>query len=183
VLSWTFYLLSRHPDVERRLRAQVLAVLGDRDPTAADVPKLGYVTQVVQEAMRLYPPAWVIEREALAEDQLGGYRIPAGATVAVSPYVLHRHPDFWTNPEGFDPDRFSPRETEGRSRYVYLPFGAGPRVCIGNGFAMMETVIIVSMIVRALRLELVPGHKVEPEPLITLRPRYGLRMVPRLAHA
>ena len=181
VLTWTFYLLSLYPEVERRLRAHVLEVIGDRDPTADDVPRLGYVAQVLQESMRLYPPAWVMEREALADDEVGGFRIPAGATVAVCPYVLHRHPDHWTHPDGFDPDRFSPERSRDRSRYVYLPFGAGPRQCIGNVFGMMETVIIVSMVVRELRLELVPGHKVELEPLTTLRSKYGMRMVPRLA--
>jgi cytochrome P450 len=181
VLTWTFYLLSLNPAVERRLRAHVREVLGDRDPTADDLQKLGYVTQVIQESMRLYPPAWVMEREALAEDQLGGYRIPAGATVAVSSYVFHRHPAYWTNPEGFDPDRFAPELARERPRQLYLPFGSGPRQCIGNGFAMMETVIILSMLVRELSLDLVAGHKVELEPVTTLRPKYGMRMIPRLA--
>lgn len=179
VLSWTFYLLSRHPEIERRLREHVVSVLGERDPAAEDVARLGYVTQVIQEAMRLYPPAWVIERETLVADVLSGYKIPAGATVAVSPFVLHRNPIFWDNPEGFDPDRFAPELVRRRSRYVYLPFGSGPRLCIGNTFSMMETVIIVSMIVRDFHLQLVPGHKVEPEPLVTLRPKYGLRMTAR----
>jgi cytochrome P450 len=120
---------------------------------------------VRQESRRLYPPAWVVEREATAEDALAGYVIPPGATVAVSPYVLHRDPRFWPNPEGFDPDRFAPELVRDRSRYVYLPFGVGPRVCIGNAFAMMETVIIVAMMVRAFRFELVPGHRMDPEPL------------------
>lgn len=180
VLDWTFHLLSQHQAIERQLRAHVLAVLGDRDPTVEDLPKLGYVTQVVQEAMRLYPPAWVMEREAIAEDTIGGYPIPAGATVAVSPYVLHRHPDFWDDPERFVPERFAPDKQRERSRYVYLPFGSGPRICIGNAFAMMEMVIIVSMLVRQLRVAPGPGKTVEPEPLMTLRPKHGLELVPHL---
>jgi len=181
VLAWTFYLLSLHPDVARRLRAHVVSVLGDRDPTAEDVPKLAYTAQVVQEAMRLYPPAWVIEREAIAADRLAGYEIPPGATLAVCPYALHRHPAHWPNPEGFDPDHFATEAARDRSRYVYLPFGVGPRVCIGNAFAMMETVIIVSMMARALRFDLSPSERVEPEPVMTLRPKGGLRMVVRPA--
>ncbi len=180
VLDWTFYLLSRHPEVERRLRAHVVSVLGDRDPTPDDLPRLGYVSQVVQESMRLYPPAWVIEREAIADDALAGYRVPAGSTLAVCPYVLHRDPRFWPNPEGFDPDRFAPERLRDRPKHAYLPFGHGPRQCIGNAFAAMETTIIVSMFVRAMSLELAPGHKMEPDPLTTLRPRYGLKMVPRV---
>lgn len=179
VLSWVFYLLSLHPQIERRLYQHVVSVLGERDPTAEDASKLSYTTQVIQEAMRLYPPAWVMERETLGEDQLGGYSIPKGATVAVCPYVLHRRPDLWPNPEGFDPERFTPELVKERSRYSYLPFGVGPRHCIGNAFGMMETVIIVSMLVRDFRFELVPGHRVTPEPMTTLRLKGGLRMLPR----
>jgi cytochrome P450 len=172
VLAWTFYLLALHPGIEARLRAHVLEVLGDRDPTVEDVPRLTYVTQVVQEAMRLYPPAWVMERETLADDELGGYRVPAGSTVAVSPYVLHRHPEHWPDPEPFDPDRFAPEHVRARSRYAYLPFGAGPRLCIGNAFALMELAVIVAMVVRERRLELEPGYRLELEPLTTLRPKH-----------
>lgn len=179
VLSWTFYLLSLHPEIEVRLRAHIQQVLGDRDPTAEDVPRLDYVAQVIQESMRLYPSAWVLERGVVAEDTLAGYRVPAGATVAVCPYTLHRHPDFWDDPEVFDPDRFAAPRVRERSRYVYLPFGTGPRVCIGNTFAMMEMAIIVAMVVREYRLELWPGQKIELEPLVSLRPKGGLRMVPR----
>ncbi|HJK93414.1 MAG TPA: cytochrome P450, partial [Polyangiaceae bacterium LLY-WYZ-15_(1-7)] len=145
-------------------------------PTAADLDRLEYTERVIREALRLHPPVWIIERDALAEDSLGGYRVPAGATVAISPYALHRHPRWWANPEGFDPDRFLPERVAERPRYVYLPFGAGPRVCIGAGFALMEAKLILAMIARRHRLELEPGHPLEADPGITLRPRHGVRV-------
>jgi cytochrome P450 len=175
-MAWTFYLLSLHPDVARRVRSHVAEVIGDRDPRAEDVPRLTYVWQVVQEAMRLYPPAWVLERETLGHEELAGYRLPPGSTVAACAYTLHRHPGYWPNPEGFDPERFAPERAKDRPRGAYIPFGVGPRVCIGGAFAQMETVIMVAMIVRAMRFDLVPGPPLELEPLITLRPRHGLRM-------
>jgi len=176
VMAWTFYLLSRHPAVARRLVADVREVLGARDPTLDDLPRLTYVWQVVQEAMRLYPPAWVLEREALAPDELAGYAIPAGATVAACAYTLHRHPGYWPNPEGFDPDRFAPERAKGRPRAAYIPFGVGGRFCIGAAFAQMETTVMVAMIARSLRADLLPGPPAALDPLITLRPRGGLRM-------
>jgi cytochrome P450 len=173
-LSWCFYLLSRHPEVERRLHEEVRTVLGDRVPALSDLPRLTYTACVLQEVMRLYPPVWIIERKALVEDDLLGYRIPAGATVWVFTYGLHRHSRYWDNPADFDPDRFAPERSEGRPRALYLPFGAGPRMCIGNNFAMMEGQIILSMIEQRFRVALDPGHKIEMEPLITLRPKYGI---------
>ena len=179
VLDWTFYLLARHPEVAWRLREHVRATLGDRDPSAEDISKLTYTAQVVQESMRLYPPAWVMEREAIGDDTLAGYGIPGRSTVAVCPYVLHRRPDLWPDPERFDPERFTPERVKDRPKHAYLPFGHGPRQCIGHAFAMMETVIIVSMFARELALDLAAGGTVEPEPLTTLRPK-GLRMIPRI---
>ncbi|HJL00965.1 MAG TPA: cytochrome P450 [Polyangiaceae bacterium LLY-WYZ-15_(1-7)] len=175
-LSWTWALLSQHPAVARRVEAEARSVLGDGPPTAADLDRLEYTERVIREALRLHPPVWIIERDALAEDSLGGYRVPAGATVAISPYALHRHPRWWANPEGFDPDRFLPERVAERPRYVYLPFGAGPRVCIGAGFALMEAKLILAMIARRHRLELEPGHPLEADPGITLRPRHGVRV-------
>ncbi len=178
-LSWTFLLLSRFPAVERRLAQEVRAVTRGRPLAAEDVMKLGYARQVLQESMRLYPPAWLLARAALGEDEVGGYRVPKGAMVLVSPYLLHRHPRHWENPEGFDPDRFAPERAAARARFVYLPFGGGPRVCIGNEFALMEAVIILASVVQRYRLELVPHHPVELEPLVTLRPRFGIQVVAR----
>jgi cytochrome P450 len=174
LMSWTFHLLSKHPDVERRVREEAVRVLGDRDPVLEDVKALEYTRMVLDEALRLYPPAWVFERQAIVADQLGDYRIEPGAIIGLCPYVLHRHPDHWENPEGFDPERFRPDRAEKRARYAYLPFGGGPRTCVGNHFAMMETQILLAMIVRDQRLELEPSHKVVVDPVITLRPKTGI---------
>jgi cytochrome P450 len=175
-LAWTWYLLSKYPEVARRVRDEASAVLGDRSPTFDDLPRLRYTTAVFQEAMRLYPPIWVVERRALADDVIGGYHIPAGSTVAFSPYVTHRHPDFWPNPEGFDPDRFGPEQSARRAPYSYIPFGGGQRLCIGNHFALMEAQVIVALVALTYRLDLLPGFPVEPLPGITLRTRRGLPM-------
>jgi enediyne biosynthesis protein E7 len=169
-LAWIFYLLSQNPDAERQLRAEVFAVLGERPPTVADFPQLKFTTMVIQEAMRLYPPIWAIERRAIAEDAIGGFLVPAGSSIVISPYVLHRNENFWPHAERFEPERFATRPR------AYLPFGSGPRFCIGNEFAMMEARLIVPMVIQSCRLELVPGHPVEPQPSITLRPKNGLRM-------
>jgi cytochrome P450 len=175
-LTWTWYLLSRHPEVERPVQAEVATVLGGRAVVFEDVAKLVYTRMVVEEAMRLYPPVWIFERQAIADDVVAGFRLPKGAIVGISPYALHRHPAHWSNPEGFDPERFTAERSEGRPRFAYLPFGGGPRQCIGNGFAMMETVILLATIASRARLELVPGHPAVPDPLVTLRPKHGMRM-------
>jgi len=175
-LAWTFMLLSQHPDVARRLRAEVDDVLWGRLPTVDDLPRLAFTEQVVKESMRLYPPVWIIEREALGADEVGGWRYPAGTVVGTCMYAAHRNPRLWPNPEGFDPDRFSPQRSEGRPRYAYMPFGAGPRSCIGNHFAMMEAILLVATIAQRFELELVPGHRVRLDPGITLRPKGGLPM-------
>ena len=168
-LGWTWYLLSCHPAVRERLHGEVDTVLGGQPPQVADLPRLGYVEQVVKESMRLYPPAWVISRCADQDDVIGGHRIPAGSIVLVSPYVTHRHPGFWEHPDTFDPDRFETAREAGRPPFVYFPFGGGPRLCIGNSFAMMELVLVVSSIAQRCRLDLVPGEVVGTRPLITLR--------------
>ncbi|HSO36837.1 MAG TPA: cytochrome P450, partial [Labilithrix sp.] len=174
LLSWTFHLLARHPEVERRVREEARRVLGDRDPVLEDVKALSYTRMVIEEGLRLYPPAWVFERQAVAEDTLGGYPIEKGAIIGICPYVMHRHPDHWDNPEVFDPERFLPERSAGRARYAYIPFGGGPRTCVGNHFALMEAQILLAMIVREQRLELVPGHAVVLDPVITLRPKTGI---------
>jgi cytochrome P450 len=178
-LAWTIYLLSRHPDVERRLAAEVSEALGGRAPTFADLPRLRYTKMVLEESMRLYPPAWNFERQAIESDVVCGYAIAPGDIIGIATYALHRNPRYWENPEGFDPERFSPERSQGRPRYAYLPFGGGPRTCIGNAFAMMEAQIILAMIVQRFRLELPPDEVVELAPLITLRPKRGLRMTRR----
>ena len=175
-LAWTFYLLSMHPEVERRVRAELDATLGGSPPRLEDLPRLPYLMQVLKESMRLYPPAWMIDRHAIADDEILGYHLRKDTLVLVSPYLAHRHPGFWPNPEGFDPERFTPANEAARPRYAYFPFGGGPRQCIGNAFAMMEAQLIVATVLQRFRPWLVPGHRVVPETLITLRPRYGLRM-------
>lgn len=178
-LAFTFDLLARHPAVARRLRAEVAEVLGDRAPTLADLARMPYGKAVVEESLRLFPPAWVVERDAIEADEVGGLPIEPGATVAVSPYILHRRPDLWPDPEGFDPERFL-RPDPDRPKLAYMPFGAGPRTCIGNAFAMMEMQLVLPMIVRRFRLELEPHARVELDPSVTLRPKAGvpMRLVP-----
>jgi cytochrome P450 len=179
LLSWTFHLLAKHPEVERRVREEAKRVLGDREPVLEDVKGLEYTKLVIEEALRLYPPAWIFERQAIAPDTLGGYPIEPGAIIGVCPYVMHRHPDHWENPEAFDPERFRPERAVGRARYAYIPFGGGPRTCIGNHFAMMETQILLAMIVREQSLALVPGHAVALDPVVTLRPKNGIMVTRR----
>jgi cytochrome P450 len=176
-LAWTWYLLSQHADVQARLEEEVDSVLGARRPEFADLDRLPYTRMVIEESMRLYPPAWGFSRQALGPDVIGGYPLPAGWLVFVLPYVIHRLPSYWQDPERFDPARFTAERSAARPKFVYLPFGAGPRQCIGNQFAMVEAHLIVATLAQRYRLRLVPGHRVEPWPLITLRPRYGIKMV------
>ena len=170
-LTWTFYLLSQNPESWRKLKAEVDEVLGGRTPTVEDVPKLKYVEYVLLEAMRLYPPIFVLMRRAVADDVVGGYHVPAGSTVVLCAYVTHRHPDYWHNPEGFDPERFTPERSAHLPRLAYFPFGGGPRKCIGNTFAMIEMPVVVAMVAQRYKPNLVPGQVVFPEPAISLRPR------------
>jgi len=176
-LTWTLYLLAGHSEITERLAAEVdtvLGISGEREPTAEDLTALPFTERVLREAMRLYPPIWAIERRAVEEDTIGGFRIPAGSTVVVSPWVTHRHPAFWDEPERFDPDRFTPERSAGRPLLAWVPFGAGPRYCIGGHFAMTEALVITALVVRRFRLALVPGHPVAPLPGITLRARDGV---------
>jgi cytochrome P450 len=179
-LAWTFYLLASHPWAWARLKEEVDRVLGGRVPAHDDLPDLVWTRQAFEESMRLYPPVWLIPRRAIADDEVGGYSIPAGSEVLISPYVLHRHPDYWERPDEFDPERFSAEPAEKRRRYTYLPFGAGPRACVGSALASMEALLILAMVAQRCRLELVPGFEVVPEPLLTLRFRHGLAMTPVL---
>ena len=178
-LSWTLFLLATHPEIERRFRSELAAVLGDaREPTLEDLSRLEYTAMVINEALRLYPPIWILERRAIEGDLIGGYHIPGGSTVVVSPFILHRHEAFWPNPGSFDPERFAAAQITGRPPHAFLPFGAGPHRCIGAHFAMLEARLILVMLAQRYRLELVPHHPVEPKAGITLRLRHGLRMRP-----
>jgi cytochrome P450 len=177
-MTWTFYLLSQHPDIEARLHAELDSVLGGRTPTQADLAKLPYTRMVLDEAMRLYPPAPGLSLRAAKEaDVICGQAIPKGAGVAVMPWVLHRHSLLWDQPERFDPERFSPSRSVGRHRYAYLPFGGGPRVCIGMAMALMEATIILATLAQRYRLELVPGSDVRLTAKITLRPKTPMKMI------
>jgi cytochrome P450 len=167
-LTFALHLLGRHPDAQARVRAEV-AELDGRTPGAADVERLVYTTMVLKEAMRLYPPAWAFGRRNSADDEIGGHRVPAGAEVLVSPWVTHRHPGFWDQPERFDPERFGPERESARHRHAYLPFGAGPRACIGQYFSMLEATILLAVIVRDYELTSMNG-KVPLAPRITLHP-------------
>jgi cytochrome P450 len=175
-LSWTLYLLSKHPEAARRLTAEVEEVLAGRAPTLEDLPRLTYTTMLINESLRLYPPVWLISRTPVADDVVGGYRIPAGSMVLLSSFVSHRHPAFWEDPEGFDPERFSPERSQDRPRHAWFPFSGGPRKCIGDYFGIMEMQIVISMIVQRFRADLAPGHPVIPKPGITLGQKEGMFM-------
>jgi cytochrome P450 len=177
LLAWTWYLLSKDPTVDRRVRAEIEQTLAGREPTFDDLPKLTYTSMVLDEALRIYPPVWMFARQAVEDDSIGGYTIPAGAMLMLSPYVSHRLGSHWDNPEGFDPERFSPERSALRPRFAYFPFGGGPRQCIGNNFAKTEALLIISLIAHDFQLELVPGAQVRPAPMATLRPRPGVPMV------
>jgi cytochrome P450 len=176
-LTWTWYLLSGNPDVEARWREELREVLGGRTATVEDLPALRYTEMVLAESMRLFPPAWGMGRRALRDLTLGGFLIRKGAILALSPYIVHRDPRLWPDPLRFDPERFTAEAKAARPRFAYFPFGAGARSCIGEPFAWMEGVLLLATIGQRWRLRLLPGHPVEPKALMTLRPRYGMRMV------
>ena len=173
-LTWTLYLLATHPEVESRLTEHLAAHLNGAPATAADLARLPYLKQVVQESMRIYPPVWAVARRAEREVIFGEYVLPANAYVAVVAWALHRHPEFWPDPERFDPDRFDPDRARARHSYCYLPFGAGPRTCIGAGMAMLETQLVLAQIVQRFRVHVVPNHPIETLAKVTLKPRYGM---------
>jgi len=175
-LSWTWYLLSQNPECERCFHEEIDRELEGRLPTFEDVPRLRYVEMVLAESMRLYPPAWAMGRYARNNFQLGEFFLPAKTTVLMSQFITHRDPRFFPDPLRFDPERFTPEAKARRTKLTYLPFGAGGRQCIGESFAWMEGVLLLATLAQKWKLKLVPGHAVEPEPLITLRPKFGMRM-------
>lgn len=176
-LTWTWHLLSQHPEYEAKLHEELDRVLGDRAPSMDDVPRLVYTERVLTESMRLYPPAWGIGRRIVQEIPLGSYRFPAGSLVFISPYVTQRDERFFENAARFDPDRWTPEMKASLPRFAYFPFGGGPRQCIGEPFAWMEGVLVLAAIARRWRLRLVEGQQIVPHPSITLRPRYGVKMM------
>jgi len=176
-LTWCWYLLAQHPEQLARLQEELDGVLDGRRPTIADLAQLPLTRAIFDETLRLYPPAWIITRRAIAADKLGDGEIPANGLILISPYVVHRHPGFWPEPEQFRPDRFLPGASDGRPRFAYIPFGGGPRLCIGDQFALTEAQLIIAEVARRGRLALVPDQKVVMEPLVTLRPQHGLWMI------
>ena len=175
-LSWTWYLLSQNPDCERRFHDEIDHELPGRLPAFDDLPRLRYVEMVLAESMRLYPPAWAMGRYARNDFRLGDFLLPAKTTVLMSQFITHRDARYFPDPLRFDPERFTPEARSRRTKLTYFPFGAGVRQCIGESFAWMEGVLLLATLAQKWKLRLVPGHRVEPEPLITLRPRYGMRM-------
>src|SRR5262249_1308161 len=171
-LTWTWYLLSLHPSVESKLHEELTTVLNGRAPRYEDIAKLRYARMVIEESMRLYPPAHTMAREPIAPDYILGHRIPAGAIVLIAPWLIHRRASLWEHPHRFKPERF----TAEPPRFTYIPFGAGQRICIGAAFAMTEAILILAMVAQRYRLRLKAGHPIEPQGLITLRPRYGMPM-------
>jgi cytochrome P450 len=178
-LGWSLALLSAYPAARQRLEEELDAVLGGRDPDAADVDQLPWARAVVAETLRLYPPAWTIERDAVADDDVAGVPVPARSLVAISPYLVHRHPGFWPDPAGFDPRRFLPGgegDPATRHRYAFIPFGGGKRACVGASFAELETVLVLATIARRFRLELTARGMPAPVAQVTLRPGRSLPM-------
>jgi cytochrome P450 len=175
-LSWTWYLLSQHPETLAKLQEELDAVLEGRPPAAEDVPRLEYTNRVVLESMRLYPPAYGFGREAVEDCEIGGYHVPKGSTVHMFPWIVHRDERWYPDPLRFDPDRWKNDFAKTLPAFAYLPFGGGPRRCIGNSFAMMEAVLLVAAIAQRFTLTLAEGHVVEPFASITLRPKYGMKM-------
>ena len=178
-LSWAWHLLAEHLDIQQSLFDEVSAHLAGRTPTAEDLPHLPLVTAIFEETMRLYPPAWGMPRESIAADEINGYPIPAKAIITVSQLVTHRHPAFWKEPDRFDPSRFLPGAGRDRPKMAYFPFGGGPRICIGNHFAMLEGPLILAALAQRFHFTSVPGHTVVPDPTFTLRPKTGVRVIVR----
>ncbi len=175
-LNWTWYLLCNHPEAEARMQTEIDAVVGDATPGIEHVGQLTYTGQVLEEALRLYPPVWLYTRKAVNADRLGPYDVAPGTDIFITPYYLHRHPDFWDAPEAFRPERFAPEAVAARHRHVHIPFSAGPRRCIGDHFAMVEMKIHLALMARRFRLRLQAAEPVELEPAVNLRSRQPLHM-------
>jgi cytochrome P450 len=175
-LSWLIYLLSSRPDCIERIRQEFDAVLGGRPLSYSDVPKFEFTTQIINEALRLYPPFWMVDRMALADDRAGDLDIPRGSTIVVFIYGAHHSPQYWENPESFDQERFTKVKEKLHRPFAYLPFGSGPRGCIGGNYAMLQILMIVSVLLRKYDFQLVPGQTIEARPMVILRPEHGIRM-------
>ena len=175
-LTWTLYLLSQHPKAVSKLRTEIKEVLGDREAQFEDLPKLSYTTQVINESLRLYPPAWVTDRVALKDDEYNGLKIPKGSMIVIYIYGTHRSEKHWDQPTEFRPERFTKENIKSKPSFAFMPFGGGPRLCIGNNFAMMEMQLALVKMIRNFDFQLDPNQKIDINPLITLRPRFGMKM-------
>ena len=175
-LAWTWYLLGEHPEVEARLHAELARVLGGRAPTVEDLPALTYTRQALAESMRLYPPAWIVGRRTIAPYEVGGYAIPPETIVVLAQTVTHRDARYYSDPDRFDPGRWTPEFEGALPKFAYFPFGGGPRVCIGEQFAWMELILVLATLAQHWRFHLVPGHPIATKPIITLRAKHGIRM-------
>ena len=182
-LAWTFWMLTQHRDVEARLLEELSSVLNGRPALSSDLAQLPYLKQVVQESMRLLPPVWAIARRSHQDEIFQGHLVPAGAYITIPIYALHRHPEFWPDPERFDPERFNPNRTEPRHSYCYIPFAAGPRTCIGAGMAMLEIQLVIANLLPRFRMEVPPGARIEPAAKVTLTPKFGMPMTVTPRHA
>jgi cytochrome P450 len=180
-LNWMWYLLSQHPEIERRLHAEI-----DRLPvnpaTLDDIAQFAYTRQVIEETLRLYPPGWLLTRRSIEADSVGGHAIAPKTDVFISPYIVHRHPDYWADPERFEPDRFEASQVTQRNRFCYLPFALGPRACIGEQFAMAEMMLHTALLARRIRLRYLPKQPIELECQVNLRTKHSICMVPELRH-
>ena len=176
-LSWTYYMLATHPEIQEALHAEIDQVLAGRTPTADDMARLPYTRMVLHEALRLYSPTWSGARDVVAPVEFrGGHRVGPGDLAMYLPYFTHRHPDFWDEPERVKPERFTPEAEKARHKFAYLPFSAGPRMCIGNHFSLMEGALILAMITQRYRFTLSPAARIEPQFQITMRPKYGVHL-------
>jgi cytochrome P450 len=175
-LSWLLYLLSSRPDCVDEIRQEFDSVLGERPLSFSDVPKFEFTTRVILEALRLYPPFWMVDRMALADDRAGDVGIPRGSTVVVFIHGVHHAPQYWENPESFDPERFTKSNEKLHTPFTHLPFGAGPRGCIGGNYAMLQILMILSVLLRKYDFRLVPGQTIQARPMVILRPEHGIRM-------
>jgi len=176
-MTWTWYLISQHPEVEAKLHAELDSVLSGRDPTPEDVQNLKYTRMVLAESMRLYPPVWIMGRQPIKDYTLSSYTFPAGSWMIMSQFLIHRDPRFYPDPLRFDPDRWAAENQNSRPQFAYFPFGGGPRLCIGEQYAWLEGILIISSIAQKWRLRLEPGHPIELQPMLSLRPKYGMRML------
>src|SRR5262249_14905266 len=176
-LSWAWFLLSQHPEAEAKLHEELDQVLGGRSPTLADLPRLPYTENVAKDALRLYPPAWMLGREPIEPVELGGYPIARGTTIFMTACVIHRDSRWYDDPDAFRPERWADGLLHRIPRYAYFPFGGGPRICIGNSFALMESALVLAVIASKYRIRLAPDAVVEPLPSMTLRPAHGVKMI------